>query len=298
MGRGSSGSWVKPGCLAGLVILVVVLIVAGASVGIALRQNSSASFEQQARLHGVDEGRTPGSPTATVRLRLLIHTAGVSVKPIEAGEAIRVDADYDPRLHILRQSSERVGAVEVITVELRPAGSTLMALLRAKVGGRLPMLRIGLPRDVPLEIEGDLARGITVMELGGLRLRSASLDVEDGGIKLSFGEPLPAPMEELRVVGNRGSLSVAGLGNASPRETVLFQHIGAVDLDLRGAWSRDGSVRVIGGGAGGSLWLPDNVEVTGLDTRHGVRFEKSPEIPLPRLELSVEEHLGRFVVMD
>jgi len=190
---------------------------------------------------------------------------------------------------------EREGAVDVLTVELRARGSALMALLRTKVGGRPPTLRIALPRDVPLAIDGELARGFAVLELGGLAVTSTSLDVSDAGVKVSFSRPLPAPMDTLRVVGNRGSLSVSGLGNASPRETVLFQHVGALDLDLRGPWSRDARVRVISGAAGGLLWLPDDVTVTGYPQRFAT---ETPERPGPTLDLSVEQHLGRIVVVD
>ena len=298
MGRESSSSWPKYGCLTTLALGVIALVVLGMAAGIALRQNRSAAFERQTVAHEIEETEAAGDLSASVRLNLEIHTAGVSIRPIGAGESIRIEADYDPRLHVLRQSSRRDGRIDVVTVELRPLGSKLMALLRAKVGGRLAMLRIALPRDVPLEIEGSVDRGLAVMELGGLYLTSTRLEVEDGSVKLSFAEPLPTPMDKLRIIGNRGSLSVAGLGNASPRESVLLQHIGAVDLDLRGAWSRDAKVRVIAGAAGGSLWLPDNVNVTGLDERRGIRVEEDRELPQPTLDLSITEHMGRFVVME
>lgn len=98
--------------------------------------------------------------------------------------------------------------------------------------------------------------------------------------------------------GNRGSLSVVGLGNASPRETRLFQHIGALDLDLRGAWSRDADVRVISGAAGGSLWLPDTVRIEGLDQQRGIRLETDSESLLPTLRLAITERMGRIIVVE
>jgi hypothetical protein len=283
----------KYGCLTVVGLLAIALIVGGAAVGVAVRQNRTSAFEQQALVQEVPESEGEG-----LRLNLEIHTAGVSVKPVSAGESVRVEADYDPRLFELQQGSERAGDGVVMTVELRPLGSKLMALLRVKVGGRPAMLRIGLPRDVPLEIDGRLVRSFAAMELGGLSLASTELKVDDGGVKVSFAEPLPAPMELLSIQGNRGSQSVVGLGNASPRKTVFFQHVGAVDLDLRGAWSRDAEIRVIGGVAGGSLWLPDNVTVRGLGERYAIRVAEDSELSLPTLRLSVSENMGRFVVMD
>jgi hypothetical protein len=297
MARTKRNSWLKYGCLGVLGLAALVAVVAGIVVGIAMRQTRTASFEHQT-LVPVVETAALEETVPRVRLRLKVHTAGVSVKPLDAGESIRIEADYDPRLLVLHQRRERDGAVDVMIVELRPLGSKMMALLRAKVGGRLSMLRIAWPRDVPLEIEGDLDRGFWALELGGLDVSAASLDVRDGAAKIAFSEPLPYPMDELRIIGNRGSLSVVGLGNASPSESVFFQHLGAVDVDLRGPWSRDGNVRLIGGGAGGSVWLPDDVNVTGLGDRRGLVVTEDGELPLPTVNLSLEEHVGRFVVID
>jgi hypothetical protein len=183
-------------------------------------------------------------------------------------------------------------------VELQPLGSKLMALLRIKLGGRLARLRIFLPRDVPLEIDGSLNRCFAVMELGGLSLSTTRFDVKEGALKVSFAEPLTTPMEKLSIFVDRGSLSVVGLGNANPRKSRFVQHLGAVDLDLRGAWYRDAEVRLVGGAAGGSLWLPDNVTVRGIDEHRGIHTVGDPEVPLPTLDVSISETMGRFVVLD
>ena len=63
-------------------------------------------------------------------------------------------------------------------------------------------------------------------------------------------------------------------------------------------WARDANLRLIGGAAGGSVWLPDDVRITGLDDRRGIRFDEDPEVPRPTLNLSISETMGRFVVMD
>lgn len=296
--REKSGSWIKYGCFGLIGLLVVALVVLGIASAVATRQNRSARFENQASEHEVTTTRDEESSPPAVRLQLDVHTAGVSVRPAAAGTPIHVAADYDPRSYALRQDRRRVDDVDVLTVQLRPTGSELMALLRAKLGGRPAMLRIALPRGVRLEIGGRLVRTFAAMELGGLSVAATDLDVEQGGIKLSFLEPLAEPMESLRIIGDKGSLSVVGLGNASPREVVLQQHLGTVDLDLRGAWSRDANVRLIGGAAGGSLWLPQDVRITGIDGLRGYRSDVDPELPGPTLNLSITEKMGRFVVIE
>lgn len=299
MARGPAGTWAKYGCLTLGALVAAAAIVIAVATGIAARQNRTMLVEHDAwSAATAPDVERKGAANAPLRLEIELHTAGVSVRPIAAGQGLRVDADYDPRLFALSRSEQRVAGESVIRVELRPLGSQLMALLRAKLGGQPAMLRVGLPRDVALTVDGHVVRSFALMELGGLHLTSANLEVEEGGVKLSFVEPLPEPMERLSIRGSRGSLSVAGLGNASPRTTRLQQHIGAVDVDLRGAWVRDGRVSVTGGVAGGSLWLPDNVRVVGLEGRIDRSGGEASELPRPTLELSVSEHIGRFVVMD
>ncbi len=298
MRRGPSGSWLKLGCMATAGLAVIVLVVLGVAVGIAVRQNRDTTFESRSFVPDIPRVATGEDATRPTRLDLRVHTAGVTVRPVAAGEPLRIEADYDPRRHELTHRTERDGETVVMTVDLRPRDSTLMALLRVKLGGRPAVLRIALPRDLPLEIEGLVQRSYAAMELGGLSLASARLRVRDGGAKVSFIEPLATPMETLSLSGSRSSLSVVGLGNANPSETRVLQHIGAVDLDLRGAWRRDASVRVLSGAAGGSLWLPDNARIIGLGDGRSRRVEANPELPLPTIELRVDDHMGRFVVLD
>jgi hypothetical protein len=280
-------------------MFVIGLVVLGIASGVAVRQNRTANFESRRGEHEAPPFAPEGDAAPRrFRLHLDVHTAGVRLLPVAAGEPIVVDADYDPRTHVLGQNREQQDGADVLTVSLRPSGSPLMALLRLKLGGRPAMLRIALPRDVPLEIAGHLVRTFAVMELGGLSVSATDFDVDQGGIKVSFIEPLARPMESFRIIGDKGSLSVVGLGNASPRETVLLQHIGAVDVDLRGAWTRDADVRLLSGAAGGSLWLPDNVRISGLDEQLGIRLDDDPELPRPTLNLSITERMGRIVVMN
>ncbi len=296
MGRPPAGSWLRSGCLglAGLTLIVIAAI-----VGTAVRQNRSTVFEHREWVQEIPEPSTPtAAPSGPMRLRLDVHTAGLSIAPVAPGEPIGIEADYDPRRYELRHESERRGAELLVTVVLQPLGSNALALLRVKLGGRPPILHIGLPRDVPLELEGRLARSFAAMELGGLLLGSTELDVREGGVKVSFVEPLAAPMDTLSIRGSKGSLSVAGLGNASPRIARFEQRVGAVDLDLRGAWVRDADIFVEGSVAGGSVWLPSNVAIEGLDARQGFVLNRPQELAQPTLSISISERLGRFVVME
>ncbi len=298
MGRRPAGSWLRSGCLGVAGLAVLALVVIAAIVGTAVRQNRSVVFEHREWVQEIPEPSTPTPASAgLMRLRLDVHTAGFTIAPVAPGEPLEIEADYDPRRYELRHESERRGAELLVTVVLQPLGSNALALLRVKLGGRPPILHIGLPRDVPLELEGRIARSFAAMELGGLSLGSAELDVREGGVKVSFVEPLAASMDTLSIRGSKGWLSVAGLGNASPRIARFEQRVGAVDLDLRGAWVRDADIVVEGSVAGGSVWLPSDVAIEGLETREGFVLDSSQELARPTLSISISERLGRFVVM-
>jgi hypothetical protein len=45
------------------------------------------------------------------------------------------------------------------------------------------------------------------------------------------------------------------------------------------------------------VWLPSDVAIEGLDTRHGLVLDSSQELAQPTLSISISERLGRFVVM-
>ena len=170
--------------------------------------------------------------------------------------------------------------------------------MRAKLGGPVPILRLTLPRDLSIEVEGRFERSFAAMELGGLTLEATRLDVREGWVKLSFAEPLARPMQSLTIEGNKGGIAIGLLGNASPAEVRIDQFLGAVDLDLRGAWSRDADISVEGRAAGGSLWLPRGVRIEGIEAPGELQLDEEGEMARPTLSIELSERLGRFVVID
>ena len=104
MGR-TTGPWLRYGCLTVTGLAVVILLVVGVTVTTAVRQNRSTQFEHHEQVQQVPRA-TAGEPTA-FRLELDLHTAGAYIKPVEAHRPIRVEAEYDPRRHVLRQTRRR-----------------------------------------------------------------------------------------------------------------------------------------------------------------------------------------------
>lgn len=292
----------RAGCLILLVVLGVVVAAGLLLAGVAHLQIQDQEPEIQTVLPQMPEPTEPSpAPPAAVqrgRLDLELSVAQLIVVPAREGEPMRLDAEYDPRFYKLEQSRGE-GDPWTYRVRFAPAGSSAMALLRVKLGSEPPTLRLTLPRDVSLDIVGQIDGSYAALELGGLRLGTVDLEVSGGAAAVSFLEPLQEPMEDVTMVGDKGSVKVVGLGNASPRSAFFQQHLGELDLDLRGAWVRDAEIDTRAHLAGGTVWLPRNARIEGLDGRRSGLVEmSSEEIPRPRLRITTTETGGRLVFVE
>jgi hypothetical protein len=286
-------------------VIALVAVVVGATVVVALQQIRSEAPETRELTRDVpgpaggDPDPAGREPTAG-RIELEIVVADLVVVPAPPGDPIRLEADYDSRRYDLRQEVEDLpDGSWIYRLHFAPIGSRTMALFRMKLGSAPPKLRLALPRDVRFALGGLVDRSFAAMELGGMRIETTQLDVSGGAASLSFLVPLVEPMEHLSLIGNKGSVEVTGLGNASPRTPVLRQRLGELDVDLRGAWRRDSEVRIETRLAGGAVWLPQNVDVEGLERRlSSPRPAEAREIPVPTLQLSVEGDRGALIFVE
>jgi hypothetical protein len=171
-------------------------------------------------------------------------------------------------------------------VTFRRTGSWLVTALKELLGGTRPEVRVWLPNDTPLNLDLDVSQGGAEIELGGLWLTSADLNLDKGGCKLDISEPLHAPMERLQVRGSMGGLAATGLGNASPRRLEVDFSMGGMSLDLGGRWVRDSDVTIRTRMSGAAVQLPRDVNVVGLD-RERFDLRERPEVPRPTLRFSV-----------
>jgi hypothetical protein len=287
------------------VVALVAAIVAVVAALTALGQIRTERAERgtvEHRIRAIARGEDPQDdrpPTGgRGRVSLEIEVAQLTVVPAPAGQALRLESRYDPERYELDERFEETDAPSwTYLIRFAPRGSSMMALLRMKLGGELPKLRLTLPRDVRLVLDGGLRGGIGALELGSLSVESTELRVDGGAVNLSFAEPLAEPMESLTLIGDKGSIEVTGLGNASPRSTRIQQHLGEIDLDLRGGWTRDADLRIGAYFAGGSVWLPEGVTIQGLEDRFETATEPS-ELPRPVLHFKLERHGGRLVVVE
>ena len=272
-----SRSWAKLGCFGVIGAAILLVLVLGIAAGVALFQNRSATSETRELEQSVPlspravEPALPlldESPSVPARIVLDFAVTQATIVPGPPGAPIRIEADYDTsRFELRQETTEEHGEGWITRISLLPIGSPGWELFRVKLGARPPWVRITLPRDVPIDLEGEFVKGFVAMELGGLWIRTVDLEVSDGAAELSFYEPLREPMDRIEVRASTGALEISSLGNASPASASITQRLGALGLDLRGAWLRDAEIHIQGGRAsGGSIWLPSNTRIEGLET--------------------------------
>ena len=103
---------------------------------------------------------------------------------------------------------------------------------------------VELPPAVDLSLDLAIGAAEGTVELGGLRL--SELDVKNGASRttVSFGRPNPGKCRAASVSSGAGELTLAGIGNSGCVAWTIDGGVGAVTVDLAGAWPADGRITV------------------------------------------------------
>ncbi len=275
----------KTGCLgclavaAGLFVLLLLLGLLGnlsqsprrderVERGLAITSPTTAPGPLASEEGGATAGAEASHP---VGLELPVHTiAGEPlhlelhlakgrfvIEPGRAGEAVRVEADYDAAHFELDEHYDAAARRYVVRFDSRGGWLGLVG----NTDGSHNEVHITIPPDLPLLLEGKVAVGQSRIELGGLAVREVDLDLGVGEHSISFERPLPAPMERLDLSGSVGQLQVDGVGNASPLRVRVSSSIGSLGLDLNGSWLRDSEIDVRCGLGDCHVTTPHDVNV-------------------------------------
>ncbi|HUH13601.1 MAG TPA: hypothetical protein VMK65_10845 [Longimicrobiales bacterium] len=100
-------------------------------------------------------------------------------------------------------------------------------------------LDLDLSPDVPLDIDLKFGAGRADVELGGLRIRRASIATGASEAEVRFSRPNPVEADELEVQVGAASFELAGIGNANAGRLTVAGGVGEVTLGFTGAWRRD-----------------------------------------------------------
>lgn len=288
------------GCVGIAVVVALVVVVAA---GIAIVQIRSTRIESRtlSQVVGPDDGvLAPDAIGAAPEPGLIILELGhgeVYIARGEPGEAIRVQATFDTAAFTLEQHYESHPAYAwSYRLTFRPRHFISFSTVRAWAGGQAPKLHVSIPPDRLVAIQGRFEKGYSELEMAGLWLTDVDIVSRQGAFHLMASRPTVAPLERLTVDGRMGALLSRTLGNASPRRLELHQTMGGMKADLRGAWVRDAEIEVTMAFGGGSVTLPRNVEILGLEAQFSSLDIPSSELPLPRLDMHIHFDIGDLKV--
>lgn len=227
------------------------------------------------------------------------------IQPGPPGEPIRVEADYDTNSFELAETFEQDSdGTWRYEIDFGLRGGWLGMLMRGGAQGH-NRVTITIPRDQPMDIRGKIGMGQSEVDLGGLWVRDVDLKMGAGDHFLEFREPLRVPMASFKVDGSMGEVELRGLGDASPQEVRVEHGMGAVLVDLSGAWRNDSDVRVEFSMGECKLWLPEgdvNIDLKRASVSMGEKRvnlgDRDAVAGAPTLALNLSGSMGELVVKE
>jgi hypothetical protein len=241
--------------------------------------------------------QAPPTGSRPGRVVLSLSSAAAIVKAGPAGGQIRVESSFDPDVHEMEQRfTEAEDGGWTYRLDFHEKKLLHVSVVSIWLGKRSPEVRIEIPRDLPLSLETKMEGGYLALDLAGLELSDATVELDRGVLGLIASEPLATPIERLNVRGRIGTMVLKSLGNASPRELEVRHGLGAAHVDLGGLWLRDADVDFQMAFGEGELKLPEGVRIEGLPGT----FPRSAdeEIPNPTLSISTHFDVGDIRVVE
>lgn len=230
------------------------------------------------------------------RVVLDLTVGEFTVEPGRAGGPVEVTASYDTRSYALTESfAPDAGSGWIYHVTFEETSWFKDGGLRGLLGGSYPTIRVRLPPDVPLALEGRFAKGGVSVRLDGLWLTDVDLRIDKGALFVGCERPLAAPLERMILNSRQGGLFTSRLGNASPRLLEIDHWLGGLTVDLGGDWRRDAQVRMVSRLGGARVRLPATAAIEGLGPHYALDVSPAePELSPPTLQMDVSSWLGRL----
>ena len=297
-------SWWKIGLLSVIVVPVAMLLL---SWGLARIEASSMDLQEhllirdlpQPSVAVLESGQNvSGNAIASAPGKVIIDVTGVElrVKASPAGGPIRILALYDKDTEELIESFETDTADGwEYRVSLHRVEDSFMGHMTAVFATGYPEFTVLLPKDTPMALELKLAQGGGAVDLGGLSLTSATVNLLQGGMGLTVSEPMPQPMERFSFAGSMAGAGLSKIGNASPAIIDVTHKMGGMDLDLRGEWKQDSEIGFAVDMGGAGLQLPDNTAIKGLEER-GIAYVASTDSATPTLTIATKASNGEIEI--
>lgn len=122
-------------------------------------------------------------------------------------------------------------------------------------------LTLELSRDVPMNLDFEMGAVKAEMDLGGLTMRSLSIQTGASETLLTISEPNATRMSEAEFDVGAAEFEVQQLGNLNAAQISVNAGVGSLHLDFTGEWERDADVSIQVGLGTATLQFPEGLGV-------------------------------------
>lgn len=297
----------QTGCFGCLGVLALILVFVGINLVIAWSRLDNSDIQDRELAPRVELSETaessagrPISSDAAGRVMLNLSQGKFQLYPSPPGEGLLVKARYDAKVYQLDESFESPpDSAWTYTVEFYRTMPWMQAMFRQVLGGSTdPVVKIYLPREVPIELGLIVQEGGAEADLGGLWLVDAEVLFQKGGFALDVSEPLREPVKRMKIHGSMGGFEAVRLGNASPEQLDVHCRMGGADIDMTGQWRGDSDIDLNVRMGGMSVTAPRDVFVFGVPTIHEPSLAQQEEVARPRLTFHLQQSMGEIDVQQ
>jgi hypothetical protein len=237
------------------------------------------------------------------QLRAVIEFAAgrLAVKRGQADRLYRLVLEYDA------ERFQPIGSYNARAAEVRlGVGGTGSGGFRVDRRTALPQTAVvEFPTSVDLALDLSLGAAEGNLELGGLRLSAFDLKTGASRTTVSFDRPNAGSCRSASVTTGAGELEVTGAGNSGCRVWRFDGGVGAITLNLGGAWPADSRLVLNMALGGVTLVAPESLGLkvrvsgflAGFDargfTKNGKTWtSKNYDKAIRRLEVEVNSAIG------
>lgn len=259
-----------------LFCLVIVGLGAGALLLSSQARNQSLQTETNQRSIELPANALRGT------LNLELDHVEVIIEAAALGEPLQLMTEYDPNRFELVEHFEAVGD-DSWSYELSfdEVGIRHLSQVREFFGAKKPRIRLRVPPEPEIDIIGTFGQSVVTMDYAGLRIDLNRIRFFSGQLTIKATDFVAQPAGPLDITIFNATLITETLGNASPERIDLYQSVGKMELDLRGAWRRDAIINIEQEIGNGHIVLPSNVRLEGVGNL-GVSDLKESQLPLLR----------------
>jgi len=197
----------------------------------------------------------PADGAQRVNLDLNFGVGNLTITPGTSADVVVIDLDRDPSRVRETFEYETRGGTSYVTLESRPRNKS------HNLNSNNNHWDMTLSNRYPIEARLEIGVCEADLELGGLPLTELSLEMGAASGQVSFSEPNPKRMRELKVEAGASSLKLIDLANARFDLMTFSGGAGSFDLDFRGQYEGVSEIVVDVGVASADIILPEGVAV-------------------------------------